>query len=219
MNDMESYSQYQQDILLDHHIFKGYMNGIFVDVGSHDGITYNNTCRFERLYKWVGINIEPHPQVYEKLVINRPDCININKAISVTSGFQSFYMNSGYTEMLSGLVDVYSPEHLHRLHTENSIHKSNTKVIQVPTDRLDNILEYHGYDHVHYLSVDVEGGEMDVIRSINFDKVYIDVIQYELNYRSSDEVGLYLEGKGYINILQHHLDKFMIHRDSIFRPN
>jgi hypothetical protein len=36
----------------------------------------------------------------------------------------------------------------------------------------------HNISHIHYLSIDVEGAEFEVIKSINFDKVFIDVIGF-----------------------------------------
>jgi hypothetical protein len=37
------YSQYNQDKYLEESVFKGYKNGFFVDVGAHDGKSFNNT--------------------------------------------------------------------------------------------------------------------------------------------------------------------------------
>ena len=56
----------------------GFKNGFFVDVGAHDGISINNTLYFERNNGWKGINIEPIKKVFDNLVINRPNCINLN---------------------------------------------------------------------------------------------------------------------------------------------
>lgn len=53
------YSQYSQDRNLDNLIFKGYKNGVFVDVGAYDGVDINNTLYFETTNNWRGINIEP----------------------------------------------------------------------------------------------------------------------------------------------------------------
>jgi hypothetical protein len=64
------YSQDKQDEFLEFAIFKGYKNGIFVDVGAHDGKTYNNTLYFEENNNWTGINFEPIKDVYLNLVKN-----------------------------------------------------------------------------------------------------------------------------------------------------
>lgn len=74
--------------------------------------------------------------------------------------------------------------------------------------------------HINYLSIDVEGGEMKVIESINFDKVFIDVIAFENNYHDLQHVLInYLKSKGYIKLPEHIADIFMIHKDSQFLHN
>jgi hypothetical protein len=75
---MTFYSQYKQDWFLENHIFKGFKNGYFVDVGAHDGKHINNTLYFEENHNWSGINVEPIKEVYDKLIENRPKCLNLN---------------------------------------------------------------------------------------------------------------------------------------------
>lgn len=92
---MTFYSQCEQDKFLDEHVFKGYKNGVFVDVGAHDGISINNTLYFEQNYNWSGVNIEPIISVYNKLIINRPKSININAAVCNDDGEQEFVLAKG----------------------------------------------------------------------------------------------------------------------------
>jgi hypothetical protein len=42
------YSQVDQDRILNEEVFCGMRNGVFVDVGAHDGISLSNTLMFER---------------------------------------------------------------------------------------------------------------------------------------------------------------------------
>jgi FkbM family methyltransferase len=216
---MTYYSQEGQDRFLDATIFKGHRSGTFVDVGAHDGKTINNTLFFEESCGWSGINIEPIAEVYEKLSAARPACINLNCAVSETDGTADFICNRGYTEMISGLKDHYDPRHTARLDRENSRFGSHTEVINVPTKRLSTIFQENDIPHVHYLSIDVEGAEFSVIKSIDFTKVFIDVIGFENNYKdTSAPIIKYLEEKGYTIIPHRCLDIFMIHTDSPFKP-
>ena len=75
------YSQFEQDKYLEENIFKGYKNGFYVDVGAHNGVHINNTLYFEKNNNWTGINVEPIKNVFEELVINRPNNINLNCAV------------------------------------------------------------------------------------------------------------------------------------------
>jgi FkbM family methyltransferase len=210
------YSQDNQDRYLEEMIFKGHKNGVFMDVGSNDGITINNTLYFELVNKWTGINVEPIKEVYDKLVVNRPTCINLNCAVSDVDGKAEFLCNTGYTEMISGLKDKFDPRHLHRLTLENLQYGSNTTTVEVETRRIESICDEHNISHINYLSIDVEGAEFEVIKSINFDKVFIDVIEFEDNYSDvSPPIIEYLSERGYL-LFHKSMDIFMIHKDSIF---
>ncbi len=61
---MTYYSQHRQDEYLFKNFFYDTYNGVFVDVGAHDGIDLNNTLFFEKELHWKGINIEPIPSVF-----------------------------------------------------------------------------------------------------------------------------------------------------------
>jgi len=209
-------SQDNQDKFLETNIFKGYKNGFYVDVGAHDGISINNTLYFEKNNNWTGINIEPIKKVFDSLVMNRPNNINLNCAVCNNDGETDFLSNTGYTEMISGIKDNFDIRHFMRLEFENKCYGSTTELIKVNTKKLETILDEHNISHINYLSIDVEGAEFEVIKSIHFDKVFIDVIGFENNY---DDVSVpiveYLQNKGFI-VIHKSLDIFMINKMSIF---
>lgn len=210
------YSQYKQDEYLENRFFKGYKNGIYVDVGAHDGVSLNNTLYFEKNNNWRGINIEPIKNVFDKLAVNRPNDTNINCAVCNNDGETEFYLNEGYTEMLSGIIDNYDKRHLERLKNENIEHLGNTHIIKVNTKKLETIFDESKMTHINYLSIDVEGAEFEVIKSINFDKVFIDVIGFENNYmETSIPIIKYLENKGF-ELDKIATDIFMINHKSQF---
>jgi FkbM family methyltransferase len=210
------HSQDNQDRYLETNIFKGYKNGFYVDVGAHDGISLNNTLYFERNNNWTGINIEPIKKVFDNLVINRPNNINLNYAVCNNDGETEFFCNTGYTEMLSGIKDNFDIRHFNRVQRENQQNGSTTEVIKVKTKKLETILDENNIKHINYLSIDVEGAEFEVIKSINFNKVFIDVIAFENNYNDvSLPIVEYLQNKDFITI-HTSFDIFMINKMSIF---
>lgn len=210
------HSQENQDKYLETNIFKGFKNGFFVDVGAYDGIHINNTLYFEEMNNWNGINVEPNKRVYDALVINRPKNINLNCAVFNQDGEADFFLNTGYTEMLSGIKTTFDSRHVSRLEKENNIHGSTTESVNIVTKRLETIFDEHQISHVHYLSIDVEGAEFEVIQSINFDKVFIDVIAFENNYNDkSIPILKYLEERDYV-VIHRSIDIFMIHKKSMF---
>ena len=95
---------------------------------------------------------------------------------------------------------------------------STTEIIKVNTKKLETIFDENKLTHINYLSIDVEGAEFEVIKSINFDKVFIDIIGFENNYQdTSIPIVKYLNDKNYV-VIYMCLDIFMIHKESIFIP-
>ena len=214
------YSQFNQDRSLENCIFKGFKNGVFMDVGAHDGVDHNNTLYFEVNHNWNGVNVEPIKDIFNKLKTNRPNSININCAISDRIGQSKFLLNHGHTEMLSGLSEYIDKRHIMRIDYENNIMNGYSEEIFVDTRTIKDICLEHNIKRVHYLSIDVEGAELSVVKSIDYDNVFIDVIGFENNYEDiSEEIIIFLKEKGYIKLPYHNADIFMIHRQSQFLDN
>ncbi len=213
------HSQDSQDRYLETHVFKGFKNGVFMDIGAYDGVHINNTLFFENQHNWSGVNIEPNKMLYDRLLVNRPKCINLNCAVANNDGYGEFIINSGCTDLISGLKDHYDPRHFQRLRNENEMTNSVSEIISVHIQKIETICDKYNINHIHYLSIDVEGAEFDAIKSINFDKVFIDIIDFESNYGDvSEPIVKYLQDKGY-HVIHHSLDIIMIHHDSIFAKN
>ena len=213
---METYSQFGQDKFLDTHVFKNFRDGTYVDVGAYDGIKFSNTYLFAKQYGWHGINIEPNSIIFADLQKNRPDSINMQIAIDVEDNkHKDFMLNTGYSKMLSGLKEYYDSKHIARLNKEQKQYGGLTTIVPVTTRRLDSLLLENNISHIHLLSIDVEGAEESVIKSIDFDKVFIDVIIFENNYDNAENIKYYLRNKGYI-VFKKAGDIYMIHKKSQF---
>jgi len=181
--ELKYYSQHGQDKYLDEYIFNKKEKGFFVDIGAHDGITFNNTYFFEKYRKWNGMCIEPIPEVFEKLDKNR-DCIKIKGCIGAENGVSSFLKIQGYPEMLSGLIDNYDKRHLDRIEREIQKYGGDKSLITVKCFNINDLLQKYNISHIDYCSVDVEGSEFTIIESIDFRRYKIDVFSIENNYSS-----------------------------------
>ena len=121
--------------------------------------------------------------------------------------------------MISGIKHTMDVRHLQRTEYENNIMGSTTEIIKVNTQKLETIFDKNNITHVNYLSIDVEGAEFEVIKSINFDKVFIDVIGFENNYTDvSVPIVKYLENKNFV-VINVSMDIIMINKDSKFYKN
>src|SRR5262249_54497200 len=166
------YSQVDQDRVLNEQVFRGMRNGVFVDVGAHDGISFSNTVFFERELGWTGLCIEPNPDLFTQLIDNR-SAICLNIGIANESGKLPFIKVEGYAQMLSGLYQSMDPEHIMRIKREADEHKDSYSVVEVSVRPLSSLLAQQGISEIHYLSVDTEGNESDVLASIDFAAVMI----------------------------------------------
>ncbi len=128
--DMEYYSQHGQDKFLNEEIFQDKENGVFVDIGAHDGVSISNSYFFEKMKNWTGVCIEPIPSVFDKLKNSRK-CHMVNCAISDKEGTADFICGTGYVEMLSGLKENYDERHLARANKEIEEYGGKIETVQV----------------------------------------------------------------------------------------
>jgi FkbM family methyltransferase len=207
---IQYFSQDGQDRYLDEHIFSQKKNGTFIEIGAHNGITFSNTYFFEKYRKWAGICIEPNPEVFKQLKSNRKaKCINA--CISRNVEKVNYVKVSGYSEMLSGILEFYNDEHWNRLERELKEHGGSKEIIKVNSFTLTEILHTSILSNkkIDFCSIDVEGAELDILRSIDFDKIDILVFAIENNY-NTDDIYLFLRDKGYEKVAK-------VGADEIFR--
>lgn len=179
---LKFYSQYEQDRFLYQKFFKDVKNGVFVDIGAHDGISFSNSYFFEQTLDWTGICIEPIPEVYA-LLKKRRKAICIEGCICSKWNTVPFLRYKGDREMFSGIID---PSRFS--YDQNDFHTKfgdTAEIITVKCFDLTQLLLEYGITHVNYLSLDTEGGELDILKSIDFNLIEIDVIGVENNISSS----------------------------------
>lgn len=189
------FSQYGQDKFVDSY-FNSMKGGFFVDVGANDGVTLSNTYYLEKELNWSGIAIEPLPIAFEKLEENR-NSILIKGCIAEANGQTRFLEIVGEMHMWSGIVDKYDDTHLRKIDAVlDECDGGQKTIITVPTYTLDHILEKHKIRRINYLTIDTEGGELEILQSVNYRKYDIDLIGCENNYKSL-EIDSYLRKQGY----------------------
>jgi len=169
------FSQYGQDKWVIEEILPNKKEGVFVDIGAHDGMAYSNTYILESNYNWSGLAVEPIPEVYDKLKSTR-NCHTVNACVAESTGKRVFRINTGYNEMLSGLVNEYHPQHLER------ISEDEFREVEVSCFSFNDLLKKFEINSVDYLNIDVEGAEYSILSNIDFNLFRIKVIGVENNY-------------------------------------
>ena len=185
-------SQAGQDKFIKKLFFNNKRDGFFVEIGAYDGITGSNCFHFEKFLNWKGIALEPSIIQFEKLKKNRK-CELINKAVSSEIKEVEFIeVTEGLTQM-SGINDNSFKRNSVIISKNNS---SKTKILKLQTITFEQIVP-RDID-IDYLSIDIEGGEMNLLNSINFDNNNIKVISVENNIPEEQNFKNFFNKKNFI---------------------
>ena len=192
--------------------FKNKRNGFFIEMGAADGVLGSNTYRLERDFGWDGILIEPIKEYHDEISRYRKASHVFNVCIGENEGTVEFTRIEGYSKLLSGISTQYPPEHKNRIDREVQAMGQQIHVDLVPCKKLITVLKECGVSAVDYLSVDVEGGELSVLKSLCMEQNPIRpiLIGCENNYKSA-EVYEYLKQFGYVNVGSAGGDDFFYH--------
>lgn len=196
------------------HFFWGMENGLVIELGALDGSpkTRSMTYEYEKEFGWHRILIEGDPRYREELKRNSPLSYSVNAAICDKHQTVHF-IPANY---IGGIIEFMSTNFLKEYHhaiydqcvppgNTSSLHWSNIpQIIEITCLPLKMILHLLNVSHVNYFILDVEGGELNVLKSINFHKIRFDVLSIETDplNRSPDyakTISEYLYQYGYKN--------------------
>lgn len=149
---MISYAQNFEDVVL-HRALHDVREGFYIDLGAwepgHDSVT-------KHFYDqgWSGINVEPVPELYQRLVQQRPRDQNLNVAVGSSIGEVEFqeWVGTG----LSSSLPTENEAVLQTLGYEK-------RAYRVPVTTLAEIAKTLNGRTVDFLKIDVEGSELDVL--------------------------------------------------------
>lgn len=154
-----SYAQNREDVLL-WRAFHRLETGFYIDVGAHDPEIISVTRAFyER--GWSGVNIEPDPFFAEKLRRMRERDRTLQVALGRCPG-KAVLFDFGDSGLSTTRPDI-------AIDTLVSGRQVGQRDVEVMT--LSGILAELAGQEVHFLKIDVEGGEADVLAGTTFDAV------------------------------------------------
>jgi FkbM family methyltransferase len=213
--NLVSYAQNQEDIVL-YRALRDIDNGFYIDVGAQHPVTDSVTRLFyER--GWHGINIDPVPQWFDLLSKDRPHDVNLRLAVGSAAGREKFYAvaGTGLSTADASLVDQYA----------EAGYAAEELDVEIRT--LDDICAEHHVSTVHFLKVDVEGAEEDVLRGFSFKQIRPWVVLVEavapVAMREGDDAHAAIEthagwepillGHGYEHVYSDGLNRFYVAKE------
>jgi len=153
-----SYAQNFEDVML-WRAFKGVERGFYIDVGAQDPDVGSVTRAFYDK-GWSGINIEPVSRYYDELCRARPRDVNLRLVCGSDESERHFFEipDTG----LSTLDPAIAERH----------RGAGWKVLErrVSQRRLSDIWSQHVKGDVHFLKIDAEGAEQDVLHGAMLDR-------------------------------------------------
>jgi len=188
-----SYSGEGEDLILAK-IFGDASHGFYIDVGCYHPKINSNTYSFYRR-GWNGVNIDANPESIRKFNAFRPRDKNINVGISSEPGELPYYMfNEPAINTFS--KDLYETRLKIPWVTFSGISMVQTKPLRDVLDSIPLPAE------IDLLDVDVEGFDLDVLRSNDWNRFLPKVVMVEEQNTSATsfedlETFKYLVPRGY----------------------
>lgn len=190
-----SYSQDGEDMVLKA-FYEGQKNykGFYVDVGAHHPFRFSNTAYFYNK-GWSGINIEPTPTLIGYFRKYRKRDINLNIGIAERQTDLTFYL---FDEPALNSFDAGLSEHRHQT--------TGYKIIDKVTIKTQSLAEVFDKNlkpgqKIDFFTIDVEGLDLQVLKSNNWSKYIPDFIliegDFDVRTILSDEIYSYLSDLNY----------------------
>lgn len=146
--------------------------GVYIEIGASDGVKFSNTKFFEEDMGFTGILIEPEPTLYAKLTKTRPNNHLYNCAVDSSEQPVAFLVTSGAGgAWVSGIE-----KHMSDFHKE-SWHEDTNKIM-VDTTKMSSIMKSSEVERVDLFSIDVEGGEYEVLKTTDWNiPIYVIIVE------------------------------------------
>lgn len=193
-----SFSQSGEDMIVDF-VFGAIQvsHPTYLDLGAHHPRRFSNTHHFY-LKGSRGVSVEADPALFERFLQERSADINLNVGVGVGSmGSLPFYVMSVPT------LNTFSKEEAERC-VAMGTHQI-VDVIEVPLRDVNAIIaEYFAGESPDFISIDVEGLDFEIVKSIDLQRyrptvICVETITFSENFDGAkiEEIGCYLQQHGY----------------------
>jgi len=196
-NQEISKSRGDEDIYLLDHWFNGICEGTYLEIGAGDGISRSNTYVFNKVFNWKGLLVEMASNDFKKLEQNRPNDVTVNAAVCSEEQVLHYSDRFGY---FNAIWEFTESNFRDKFWGKNVAIDQLKEIRCTPVQKL--LTEKVGNDSFFdFMSIDVEGAELSVVKSIDFTKVGFGVVYVETsryNNETIDEIIQIMKDNGYV---------------------
>lgn len=199
------YSQFGEDLILSHLFFQlDIKQPTYLDIGANEPRYISNTYYFYKRGS-KGVLIEPNPYLYKKLKRIRPMDKVLNTGIGLSETAEAdFYVFPDYANGLS----TFSEKEARHWETTGMKGRGKIpveKVIKMSLIKVNSILEkYFDNKAPNFISLDVEGLDMEILESLDFSKyrpeaICVETLAYDENQNGYklNNIADFMSTKGY----------------------
>lgn len=187
-----TYAQFGEDVVLESLLREG--RGVYVDVGAFHPFHYSNTYLLYRR-GWSGINIDPNPSAITLFKLHRPRDTSVLSGVGPTVGEANYYMFNHQA------CNTFSEEQRERMRKKKFVREIGMR--RVPIAPLSSILDAYGVGHFDLLNIDVEGMNLEVLRSLDWERhaprvLCVEDDELDFSNATLSDLDTYVRGKGYL---------------------
>jgi len=210
----KSYAQCGEDIIIKH-IFSylNIVNPTYLDIGAHHPTYLSNTYLLY-LDGGTGVCIEPDPTLYKNIVKVRPNdiCLDIGITTSKNKTAKFYVMNEKS-------LNTFSYSEAKRF--EKYGNKKITKILKISVKSINEIIRKYFKKTPNLISIDIEGLDLSVLKSLNYKLYRPEVIIAETLTYSEDnketkikEISDFVESMGYFIYADTYINTIFVEKKS-----
>lgn len=216
MNQKISYAQCGEDLIVDFLLtwILKIENPCYLDIGAHHPFNLNNTYLFYKKGS-TGVNIEPDPDLIKPFFKYRPLDINLNTGV----GFKNNSEWADFYIMGSKTLNTFSKSEAFRMQDEEKVIINEVKKLELIN--VNSIFKsYFDKKEIDFLSMDVEGLDFDILKSINFNNqkpkvICVETIEFSIKkvIKKNEKIVDFLLDTGYLLYADTSINSIFVRKD------
>lgn len=193
-----------------------YPDGIYIELGANDGLFSSNTYHLQKQLNWKGMLIEPALDLYFKCKRNRGNHNIVLNYACVPFNYKDKFVPMIYSGAMTISKNIKNEIQIPLNHAKKGLEfiSNQNKIIEFCAEgkTLNKILIENNFSKkIDFISLDVEGVELEVLKGIDFNTYTFSYMLIES--RNSKKLEAFLETKSY------HLIERLTELDYLFKYN